>query len=319
MIKHRKFRLKAGVVCAALLLGGIGAAQAGDYSKLYFFGDSITDSGVFAGQRFTTKPGTVWAENLGARYGKPVRPVFSANLANPAELVFSLDASGNNFAVGAAQINSPPAGKPAATALPSVKMQVDAFLLRGAVDAHALYALWAGGNDIFAQFSSGAAGPWTSAQANLVTAANDLTAQVDRLQAAGARQMIVIGAMNMTQSPSGLAMSASDSAQLGSLMAAFNAQLIANLAGKNLLYFDMLKLNEQIIADPLAYGFTDTTTPACPGSPPNALSCKLPAAGHLYADDRHPSTLYHKVISDRIYSSLEASRAALLSQVPTGR
>jgi outer membrane lipase/esterase len=112
-----------------------------------------------------------------------------------------------------------------------------------------------------------------------------LTAQVSRLQAAGARKLIVIGAMDMTRSPYGLSLvNPADKAQLDALMTTFNGSLTAGLAGRNLLYFDMLKLTSAILVNPLAYGFTDTTTPACPGNPPNALTCEVPANGHMYAD-----------------------------------
>ena len=48
--------------------------------------------------------------------------------------------------------------------------------------------------------------------------------------------------------------------------------------------------------------------------------CAVPADGHMYADGRHPSTLFHQVIADWIHGSLEGgSRVGLLSQVPMGR
>jgi phospholipase/lecithinase/hemolysin len=82
-------RLRGGVL-AALLYGVAAGTQAGDqsYSNLYFFGDSITDSGTFRplvgpNARFTTKPGTVWAENLGANYGKSVTPAYAVYPATP--------------------------------------------------------------------------------------------------------------------------------------------------------------------------------------------------------------------------------------------
>jgi outer membrane lipase/esterase len=320
MNKRRGALLRQAIIVASLQAACIAGAQAGGYSNLYFFGDSITDSGVFFGQRFTTKPGTVWAENLGASYGMLVSPAFAVDASNLANVLFPLNASGNNFAVGDSQINSPPVGKPQATALPSVKMQVDGFLSRGTVDTKALYALWAGGNDIFAQYSALPGLALPDAQANLVTAASDMLTQVTRLQTAGARNVIVIGAMDMTKSPSGLALDAASLAQLGALMNTFDASMKTDLAGKNVLYFDMVRLNNQILGNPQAYGFTDTTTPACPGTPPNALTCNVPANGHMYADERHPSTLFHEVIADWIYGSLEgASRVGLMSQVPMGR
>ena len=320
MSSNRGFKPLRGSALLTFLFAAMAGVQAGDasaspYSNLYFFGDSITDSGVFGGFRFTTKPGNVWAENLGLHYGLPVTPAFSAVLTQPV-LTFALNASGNNFSVGDARINAAPPNKPEAANLPSAKMQVDGFLARGALDSSALYAVWAGGNDVFAQFSSGA--PLPNGKADIATAAKDLITQVTRLQSAGARKLIVVGIMDMTQSPSGLAMNSADSAQLNSLMTTFNSTLTAGLAGKNLLYFDMGKLNQQILANPLAYGFTDTTTAAC--GTVGALACQVAANGHMYADVRHPSTDLHQTIADWIYTSLAgASSVGLLSQVALTR
>lgn len=324
MRHHQGFTLKRGIVIAALLAGAIGGAHAAGYSNLYIFGDSLSDSGTFgliigAGRydRFTTKPGTVWAENLGTRYGELITPAYTALPGAP--LVFSLNATGNNFAIGSALINSAPS-TPSAVNLPPVSAQVTNFLARGAVDPHALYSLWAGGNDVFAQFvPGGGASPPVSRQVAIETAASDLTAQVARLQAAGARNLIVIGLMDTATAPFGLLASASDRDQLRSLKATFDASLAARLAGKNLLYFDTGRLIGAVLANPLAYGFTNTTDQACGGTV-SALLCQKPANGYMYADDKHPSTSFHKVVSDWIYSSLEgASRVGLLSQVPLGR
>ncbi len=315
--------LNQRAVLAALLIGAtVVGAQAANYSNLYIFGDSLSDSGAFGpllgvgrNDRFTTKPGNVWGENLGARYGVSVTPVYTATLGAAGVLSFPSDVSGNNFAVGDARINAEPPNNPTVVNLPSVSTQVNGFLARGAVDANALYALWAGGNDVFAQFSIGAGmAPSATAQVAIATAANDLTAQVTRLQSAGARNVIVIGLMDTATAPFGLSASDSDRAQLRSLKATFDTTLAAGLADKNLLYFDTGKLINAILANPLAYGFTNTTDRAC-GSV-EALQCQLPANGYLYADDKHPSTLFHAVVSDWIYSSLEgASRMGLLSQV----
>ncbi|MBK1717004.1 autotransporter domain-containing protein [Thiocystis violacea] len=318
--------LKHWAVVAALLIGTAAGAQAASYSNLYIFGDSLSDSGTFgprlgAGRtdRFTTKPGTVWGENLGSSYGLSVTPAYTAMPGADGVLLFPLNASGNNLAVGDARINAEPPNVAAAVNLPSVSTQVTGFLGRGSVDSKALHALWAGGNDVFAQFvSNGGAMPSATAQSAIATAANDLTAQVTRLQSAGARNLIVIGLMDTATAPFGLSASESDQAQLRNLKATFDTSLIAGLTGKNLIYFDTGKLIGTIRANPLAYGFTNTTDRACGAV--DALHCQAPANGHMYADDKHPSTLFHKVVSDWVYTSLEgANRMGLLSQVALSR
>jgi outer membrane lipase/esterase len=61
---------------AAALAVGLAFAQeeaSAQFSGFYFFGDSLTDAGVY-GARFTVHPGLVWAQDLGARYGVTVTP-----------------------------------------------------------------------------------------------------------------------------------------------------------------------------------------------------------------------------------------------------
>ncbi|PPD47771.1 MAG: hypothetical protein CTY13_05420 [Methylobacter sp.] len=124
--------------------------------------------------------------------------------------------------------------------------------------------------------------------------------------------------MDITKTPIGTSQPADKSALLGSLMTDFNSRLLTGLAGKNLLYFDTGKLLNTVIANPSAYGFTNTTDAAV------QLSLgKVPSPstdGYLFADIRHPSARFHRIMSDWIYSSLQAgNRAALFPILPIRR
>jgi outer membrane lipase/esterase len=321
-LKYPGFATTRGAALAALLIGAVANTQAASYSNLYIFGDSLSDSGTFGPMlgvgryaHFTTKPGAVWAENVGASYGLSVTPAYTATPGATVALDFHLSASGNNLAIGDARINAaPPSNTPEAANLPSVRMQVDGFLARGALDPSALYVISGGHNDVFAQLG----GAPEAAQTAMVTAADDLTAQVTRLQSAGARHLIVVGIMDISQTPIGRAQTPADAAQLKDLIATFETQLTAGLAGKNLLYFNTGRLLDTVLADPAAFGFTNTTDPAC--GVVDALQCQVPANGHLFADNKHPSTSMHRVISDWVYGSLEgAHRMGLLSQLALTR
>ena len=77
--------MKRFALAGALAL--LGSAAHAQYTNLYVFGDSLSDSGAFTSlvtafgaptaNKFTNNPGTVWAENLGARYGLTVTPGFA--------------------------------------------------------------------------------------------------------------------------------------------------------------------------------------------------------------------------------------------------
>ena len=326
MVKRNRFTLKPSAVFAGLMLGALANASANEYSNLFVFGDSLSDAGVYAplvgpSSRFTTNPGTVWVENLGALYGHPVSTAYAASLTG-----FVLNSTGNDFAIGGARVNATPGVlngplAPMAAILPPVSAQVSGFLARGPVDSNALYSVWAGANDVFTQMGVvGAGGSIAGAQAATVTAASDLVAQISRLQSAGARNLLVINVPDIGATPFGVSGGAAQSALATGLVTAYNATLASGLAGKDVLYFDGVKLFSSILSNPTAYGFTNTRIPACGAA--SALGCAPGAAalGALFADGVHPSSAAHQVISDWVYSTLEASgRIGQLSMVPLGR
>lgn len=319
-------RAMTGAVLAALLAGTSLGAGANSYSNIYIFGDSLSDSGTFAplvgpNARFTTNPGTVWGENLGAAYGKPVTPAYQAGATG-----YTLNGSGNNFAIGGARVNATPgvltgALAPLAASLPPVSQQIGGFLARGPLDPDGLYALWAGANDVFTQMGAvGAGASVADAQTAIIAAATDMSTQIGRLQAAGARHMIVISVPDIGKTPFGASGSANQAALASGLTTAYDTVLAARLAGKNLLYFDGVKLFATILANPAAYGFTNTTLPACGAA--SSLGCTPGAAanGALFADGVHPSSAAHRIISDWVYSSLEATgRVGAMAAVPLAR
>ena len=138
---------------------------------------------------------------------------------------FTLNSYGNDFAVGAARINAEPTD-PAGANLPSATTQVNQFLLRGPLDPGALYGLAAGANDIFTQFNGGT--PLSGAPAAMATASHDLAALVTALETAGARHLIVLGVVDLSLTPFGLALTDQQRAQLTSLKGTFDSSLASD-------------------------------------------------------------------------------------------
>ena len=280
--------------------------------------------------KFTTNPDNVWGQNLAASYGKTMSSAYST-----AGFVYAANATGNNFAVGGARADLQPgvlagALAPLAATLPPVSAQVSAFLARGGADGNALYAVWVGANDAFTQLGGIGAGlPVPTALANLQTAATAEAAQIARLQAAGGKNLIVIGLPNIGATPFGTSQGAAGAALLGTMSSTYNETLKAAIAGRNALYFDAAAALNAVMADPGRFGFTNTTAPACggstsslgcvPGLTPGAVGAAQ-AAGYLFADGVHPGGTMNRFISDWIYSTLESTgRLSLLSTVPMGR
>jgi len=196
--------IRAGLLAAAVALASR-PAVALDFSRTIFFGDSLTDSGAYAGApdagdgtSFTTDPGNVWAENLADFFGTGA---IANNPNNPAT-----DPTGTNYAQGGAQVTtpygvgqspSPQSGQPIST-------QIDTYLAGvDRADTNALYTVWGGANDVF--FNAALVGgglPVDSALLNMGQSASDLIAQVERLSAAGARYILVPNLPDIGATPS---------------------------------------------------------------------------------------------------------------------
>jgi outer membrane lipase/esterase len=267
------------------------------------FGDSLSDGGNLSiqlglpRQRFTTNPGFVAVEDVAQHYGLALEPSL---------------AGGSNYAYGGAGVvdNEFP--------VPTVAAQVDGYLgSHPRLASNSLYVLWGGSNDVFFHSDAINAATETLSQANQKIAA---TAQVegqliDRLQAAGARRLIVFNLPDSGNAPGG---TPADSV----LAQTYNAVLNAQLAGRQgIVPVNMFAIFHELAANPTAYGFANATTQACTVI---ALLCTpqtlvQPNAGStfVFADDVHPTTAAHLGIAEAVISELTApGQMSLLTEAP---
>ena len=310
-----KNRLVSALVAACALLCAP-LAQAQQFSRVVVFGDSLSDAGYFrpvlaaAGVpasllpilgRFTTAPGPVWSELVAAYYGAPTGP---SNVNN-----------GNIFAQGGARVAVNSSSTPTGAAQRPVTTQITEFLARsgGTADPNALYAIWAGANDVIQTLGAVSAGAITSDQASAAIqgAAGAEIQQIARLRAAGAQYIVVFGLPNIGATPGLRAAGATASAGATQLSAGFNTALFVGLAqnGLRVIPVDAFTFLSEITANPAAFGFTNITTPACGPFPPfssapDALFCPpnvwaAPNANltFLFADGIHPTTAAHALIA----------------------
>ncbi len=289
--------MKKLTTALAVSLAFSGAAQAGTFSNFVVFGDSLSDAGTY-GARFTTNPGTVWSQNVSTALGFPAAPAqfFTGTtfVANP---------GGNIWAQGGARTSQSP-GYSIPVAEP-VSTQLTTYLTTGAgANNSALYAVWAGANDIFFQASSGASA--TVIQANVGTAAVDLATQVARLQAAGARYIVVFNLPDMGRTPEALALGPTFATGLSNLSMYYNGVLNSGLkaAGVQALQLDIYRLFNEILAAPASFGFSvgntgvACTTPSSLTCTPATLTTPTAATTYMFADGVHPTTAAHQIISD---------------------
>jgi outer membrane lipase/esterase len=297
-------------LAAAVALSLVSGAASAQFSNTYIFGDSLSDAGQY-GARFTTNPGLTFPMYLAERYGLSVTPSFTG---------------GNDFAQGGARVNAPSPLIPAGAPNLSITQQVTGFLAHGAVDPNALYQIQGGANDFLVlsdQFARGAINA-AQVQAGMTQAAADLAAQVARLQAAGARNIVVYGLPDVGLTP---AAAAAGSQATGTALASlFNSTLNSALAtaGVQVVQVNTAQLLREVVANPASFGFTNVTTPVCTTA--SALTC-TPAtlrdpAGALtfaFADAIHPSTGLALIGAQAAASMIEApARIGQLAEAPLG-
>lgn len=164
-------------------------------------------------------------------------------------------------------------------------------------------------------------------------AAKDLAAIVkNQLLASGAKHVVVENLPDSSTTPFITAQGASAQQYVAALVGQFNSTLKAELTGTDVLLFDVEALFKQVLANPAAYGFTNTTGEICnlttirtitgkstlsdsgsslfcdgrPGSPTNGLTANASSSTWLFADGLHPSLGMHKLTATK---ALEAIRA----------
>ncbi len=246
----RSFRVSLAATAVMLALGaGNASAQ---FTNIYFFGDSLTDSGSYkpvlppGTGLFTTNPGPVWSQVLAQRYGVTAEPA---------------NQGGTNFAQGGARVTGLPGvpdSPPTGTATP-IATQVAQLVSGAPLDSGALYAVWGGANDIFFQLGALGAGAITPAQlqANVAAAAGELSRQVAILEAAGARYIVVFNLPDIGRSPSGIG--SGQGAQISAISSLFNNTLIGGLdaLGTPAIRVNIFALFNEILANPAAFGFSE--------------------------------------------------------------
>jgi len=297
MPKLRLVGAAIGAFCCA-------PAHAANYSNAIFFGDSLSDAGSFVPVlppgtgRFTTNPGPVWSEVLGAELGFTIMPA---------------NQGGTDYGARVSELPGFPDSQPTGNATPvATQVANDLTSARGVSDPDAQYAVWAGANDLFTIAPTAASDP-AATQAYLRSTAAALATEVARLAAAGARHIIVWNVPDIGATPAGVASGAAGAAGLTQLASGYNRPLAVSLAatGVPVVQLDSFGLLSEVQTDPARYGFANASVPAC-GTTPSLLcteaSFVAPGSDQsvVFADGAHPTTAGHAVLAQYAASVLRA-------------
>jgi phospholipase/lecithinase/hemolysin len=273
-------------------------AQAGTYSNIYFFGDSVSDGGnvalaigypngvpqVVSGNsyipdypyypsgRFSNGP--VWAEDFAAKYGLTAAPSL---------------AGGTDFAFAGARTGGPN------VPVPTLTTQAGMFLAQtgGSAPAGALYVIAEVGND--ARDALAAIGGGADVTQTILAAsaayANDLGGLIDALRGAGAAQFLVFDNVNLGLVPAVTSLGGNASALATALTWTMNQALLSRLNGEaGVQLFDTYAFLTGVVQNPGAFGFANATD-AC------GAVIGADCSTYVFWDGLHPTAAMHELIA----------------------
>jgi phospholipase/lecithinase/hemolysin len=288
------------------------AAQA-TFNRVIAFGDSLSDNGNLFAASGGTVPvsppyfqgrlsnGPVWVERLATAFGVPL----------------------NDFAVAGARtdatnLSNTFPGVPPNT-FPGMQTQVNGFLAvnGGVADPNALYTVWGGANDYL-----------NGGQLDPAVPVGNITAQLNALANAGARQFLVPNLPNLGSVPgtNGTPLSAG----LNLLTAGHNQALAVALnnfrqarPNVSVALLDVNTLFVQVIANGAAFGFDNVTQNyvssqgQVQGLNPVVIGTGDPNR-YLFWDEVHPTGAAHQQVANRAIAAVTAPEPGTLALLVVG-
>ena len=256
-------------------------AFAADFDEVVVFGDSLSDDGnlLFFEDQSRPEPELYYQGRLSNG------PVWAEYLVDQEHL----DVSKTDIALGGAQTDG--------LTPPGLLEQVSTYIASetGSLSGDSLFILWAGSND----FLNGD-GDYEEAVDNINTA-------MDRLVEYDAEHILVFNLPDLGTIPETLG--TSEAAAATEFTLNFNAEL-ANMLDEfsvdnpdvGLYTFDTYSFFMEIQNNPAEFGFTNVTEP----SPNFEIENNFEGAGHLFWDEKHPTTAAHALLADRVFAELNA-------------
>ncbi|MEQ9111026.1 MAG: autotransporter domain-containing protein [Rhodospirillaceae bacterium] len=284
MLNHNLKTLFSSVAFAfAVASANAVPSMAQQFSGLYVFGDSLSDSGnAFALSGGTNPPSPPYFNGRVSN-----GPVWVESFAPALGLTYS---QSTNFAIAGAEAGS-------LNAI-DVGNQVLGFVgSGGTVPADALTVVWAGNNDFL---RNAATTPSSVLTANVVTS---IGTAIGTLNAFGAQNFLIPNLPKFGSTPGGA--STGLGPQLNQLASFYNTNLHETLIGLesslgvNIFIMDIEGLFDDVIANPSVYGLVNVTIPCLDGSAQPTGACPTSAAADatLFWDAIHPTAAAHSVVS----------------------
>ncbi len=317
-------------LAALLLVFAAHPAFAGaTYSGVYFFGDSLTDTG-----NVTAVYGTM-THPPGAPVTIPGSPYFDGRASNGplyADVLASglgfnalaAEVGGDNFAFGGARTRYQLFGPPYLGLID----QVSEFRARpGAADPHALYVVWGGSNNLQDILIGKTIDALGNPVPGVAGSLGDIGSILAGLYAEGARNLLVPNVPNLGRVPRIASLGPAAIAAGSTLSRAYDSGLSSLLDGfvishpdAHLLRFDTYAALEDVVTNAARFGITDLTDRCYTGDDLGFTGggsvCADPSA-YLFWDGIHPTALVHGILG-REMLALAVPEPALLALLVAG-
>ena len=313
-------RLFRRLVALALSLFCITAAQAGPYSALYAFGDSLSDVGNDLHIYGNAVPrSTIYTDGTntgrftnGLNYLDGLSSLLGLGPLAPSEL------GGTNYAYGGARTTY------ADAPILSFNDQIAAFDSThppGTADSNALYVLWIGANDMSDAIRNAAVAIFLGDDPSLVIGAaignamSSIAGAIGNLVGLGATHFLVPNIPDLSLTPRirdlNDPLGASVLAHQVSL--AFNDALAATLNGAfsalDIRDLDVFGLLNDIVSDPAGNGFANVTDSCYKGDVDGSDIgagtgvCGTPGK-YVFWDYQHPTAATHALLAERAFAAV---------------
>ncbi len=300
-------------------------ADPADYNRVIAFGDSLSDNGNLYKNTTPSQPpapyyngrfsnGPTWIELL-SNPAKSGNPSWSSmdTFWSPPSFTGIPNTGGTTQNVNAAVGGAGTVPGSSLNPVPSVQQQINTFAALGTIGANDLVSVQGGANDFFKFFALNPAPTAAQITAQAITTGTNEASNIALAITDGAKTILVSNLPNLGATPSFNGSAAT--AQGGFLATAtYNAtlntatqQLAAANSSVNLVQMDWYGALNVILANPAAFGFTNTTQ-ACTSS---AACIASNAQGYLFWDTVHPTEAAQELLAR--YASL------LLSTEETGK
>lgn len=278
------------------------AATVSPFAAIYVFGGSLSDAGNDYALSLGTLP--VSPPYFGGHFSNGYTYVEDLALLGQPLVKPSLH-GGTDFSYGGAETGTTAAHSANPLDLPSQLVQYK--LQVPSPQSNALYAVAIGNNDVLDAVSTYATNPASGLAAIPQAVTNEVNA-IANLAANGAKDFSVLMVPDLGKTPEEIANGPLYAISASNLSAWYDVDLtnsLASLAASDHLNIDLVntfQLLDAAVANPAAFGLTDTTNRVWTGNFTDASSGMLTATGaaqnqHLFFDGLHPTAQGHALLA----------------------